>query len=688
MPTLPLCGPCGPQWSISSIKHKEGSIYTVVFHGANVTRILWDVEQGCKDLASNQVDPTSSTFEIDLNGVNTDGKAYFKASCPNCEGYCNPFEFDVVHNNNVEQPLSAPEVVLQIDSPSSVKVNWSYSGANVEFEVQKSSDGNTWTGVGNFETGERTAIITGLTANSTHYFRIRTIRGDSVSEWSEVQSIALLSSGQTRRGRKTIIHGYGDLKSPAYNAAVNAGGVDVVVAKLHWITVERGQDNFNFDEIDYILHIAETDNVEIIFELRPFHPFPDCISGYTAHNKTGSTFSEIFIGGGNASYLPPQAWNKDRHGRYANDGWDLGLKGLWSYHNSYARARYLNFVAKVVDYANKHEKRSRVLGYIYIDGDFGETCISRQHTTKPGGPQVTDLGYSDDEMSAFRAFLSTKYGNIGALNGNWGSNYSNFSDIHAGSISKPSVYGTYFDYNQDNCTKDLFRFRLKTHREFYQQLCTIVKNPSSYQAGLSSNSGFETFSYNTENFTGSEGISTGTAMFKYLYDMFDNHISSCTAGNSTVNTASYYGDLVLRQQLYLGTFGQDGGAGFEMDLDPVENGAGPSEAMSILAPLGCKFFMMAIADTTEKWNRAVRGNDGVYRPLKDDLARCRTLFCNGQDVTIPPAQATIVYYDSDVVANANDPGGKKSEWIVASGLNATNGTMTTNVRLKNEANFV
>ncbi|AYQ31379.1 hypothetical protein [Runella sp. SP2] len=145
---LPPCGPCGPQWTISFVKHKEGSIYTVGFHGANVTRILWDVEQGCKDLASGQEDPQTNTFEINVNGV-SDGKAYLKASCPTCEGYCNPFQFDVVHNSS---NTGNEEEVTSIDNDANIEANTDHNNINLKIKINN--------GVGSYDATVKNRGIT------------------------------------------------------------------------------------------------------------------------------------------------------------------------------------------------------------------------------------------------------------------------------------------------------------------------------------------------------------------------------------------------------------------------------------------------------------------------------------------------------------------------------------------------
>ena len=587
-----------------------------------------------------------------------------------------------------------PTLTATAVTSTSVLLAWGYIGTALGFQVQRSTDNSTWTSIfgSPFGATVRNVTATGLTTDTLYYFRVRVLYADSnYSEWVSATATPTGVSAPSDVTPKTIMHGFGEVKGSAYNEAVSAGGVNVVTVKVRWSQVERGLDNWKFGEIDYIMETVNADQLRLIIQLEPFHVYPDAISNETAHDKVNNVFVSTTYEAKSVSYLPLNCFDRDRYGRLSNEGGDLGVKGLFSYNNAYARARYLQFVARVVDYANNHPLKGIIEGFFYIDGDFGETCISRQfsYNTNNGiWPVNTDLGYSDDEMAGFRSFLQGVYGTIGSLNSAWGINYADFSQINKDTIPRPPTDGTFFNYNYNQGTRDLFAFRVKTRNEMYSDVTAAIKNPSDYLAGLSSGTGFKTFAYNTENFTWNEGVSTATAMMKYMYQPFDCLISSCTAGGGPTNTAGYLGDLVLRQQLYRGTFGEDKDYGFEMDLDPVENSFGPSKTMSVLKPLGCKYVMIALADVVEKWNRNVTGSDGATRTLKADLKRCRDLYCDGQTVSFPSYSSVIEYTDSDVLNSPHDPDGKKSAWITASGLNAATGVMTTNVLLRNTANFV
>lgn len=179
----PHCGPCGPQWYIHKIVHKEGSIYTVTFDALNVTRIVYDVVRDCDTLSSGQRDPTSSSFDIDLNGV-SDGKAFFLASCPNCVGFCQPFEFEVVHNGTLTP--SVPQLRAAI-SGNNVLVFWDFEGSVDAFELQATRDGESWTDVTLAVAAKIRQLKTGPWLNIEELmFRMRTRKGANYSDWSEV----------------------------------------------------------------------------------------------------------------------------------------------------------------------------------------------------------------------------------------------------------------------------------------------------------------------------------------------------------------------------------------------------------------------------------------------------------------------------------------------------------------------
>lgn len=184
MPTLtPHCGPCGPQWYIQKIVPKEGSIYTVSFDALNVTRIVYDVVRDCDTLSSGQHDPTSSVFEIDLGGV-SDGKAFFVASCPNCVGFCQPFEFEVVHNGTFTP--SVPQLRAAI-SDNNVQVFWEFGGSVDAFELQATRDGENWTNVTLVMSANIRQLITGPWVNITELrFRMRARKGANYSDWSNI----------------------------------------------------------------------------------------------------------------------------------------------------------------------------------------------------------------------------------------------------------------------------------------------------------------------------------------------------------------------------------------------------------------------------------------------------------------------------------------------------------------------
>lgn len=185
MPTTvkPPCGPCGPQWYIHKIEHKTGSIYTVIFHGLNVTRILYDIVRDCEKILSGYEDPTSSEIEIDLLDLE-DGKAFFVPSCPNCTGFCQPFEFEISHNGTLTPAVPALRAVI---SGNNVLVFWDFEGGVDAFELQVSRDGEAWTDVTVGMSANIRQLKTGPWVDVEELaFRMRARKGATYSEWSEI----------------------------------------------------------------------------------------------------------------------------------------------------------------------------------------------------------------------------------------------------------------------------------------------------------------------------------------------------------------------------------------------------------------------------------------------------------------------------------------------------------------------
>ena len=465
------------------------------------------------------------------------------------------------------------------------------------------------------------------------------------------------------------------IRGEVYNIQKTAG-IDVIsYLDLHWGKIERSEGNYNFGEINYLLNTLKADGLKLILWFKPTHCFSDAINSWTVYNENGST---SVISCASTSYLPSTSWERDRYGRAAGSEFNFNIKGKFTYSDNYASNRFLQYVARTINYINSHPNKDVIEGIGIIDGTYNETGFFSQSSNEKTGspfnyPVNTDLGYADVDFTGFRAFVQNKYSNISNLNSAWGTSFVSFAQITKDSISKPTEYsnGNDIGYADNNTTKDFYRYKVKIHKEFYQKFINAVKNPSSVINELSSNTGIKTFAYITENFTSGQGRTWGVASLKSMYSDFDAFLSSNTAGSSPFHTISYLGDLYLRQCTFLATF-PNKDTGFEQDWDVVEGNFGVTKTASHLLALGVKYQVVALQDSVEKWQRNVISDDGNNRTLENDVKRAKQIYFNNQEVTTPIGFGVIEYTEEEALINPHNPNNKKSQWISETNVNSGN----------------
>lgn len=456
-----------------------------------------------------------------------------------------------------------------------------------------------------------------------------------------------------------------EIRGDAYNLQ-KSSGIDVIsYLDLHWGKIERRKDVYNFGEVDYLLNTLKEDGLKIILWFSPYHCHDTAIHGWDVHNEDGTT---SFVNCNLTSYLPDTSWERDRYGRIGGINYNLNRKCKFTYSDDYAKNRYLSFVAKTIDYINKHENKDVIEGIGYIDGTYNETGFFTQSTNTL--PNNTDLGYAEIDKQKFRQYLQNKYSNIGNLNNSWGVNITSFNSIN---IPEPPEYsnGNIIDYSNNKSTQDLFEFKVKLYKEFYESFVNVVKNPSSFESYLSNNTNFTTFAYITENFTSAQGLTWGVAYLKSMYSMFDAYLSSNTAGETPFHTNSYLGDLYLRQCTFLGTFSNKS-YGFEKDFDAVEQGTGISYISSRMMDKGVKYVVVALQDTVEKLNKNVVSDDGEYRKLHEDIKRAKQLYFTNKKVIYPINTGILEYSQKNALLNPHNPENIKSTWIEQTNINSGN----------------
>ncbi len=485
----------------------------------------------------------------------------------------------------------------------------------------------------------------------------------------------------------------GVMDSGLYDAVKNRVQV-ISYLNFEWGQIERTQGVFNYDEIDWLLWKLNSDGLKTILWFKTQIPTGDALSGWDTHNKVSNgVYTRFQLGASGTKYLPDSSYDIDRYGVKVNgNGHNLNLKASFAYYNTFARTSYFNFVARVCNYINNHPLKGVIEGIGMLDGGLGETAFELQNRVGTGHPTpVTDSGYHDDNIAAYRVFLgstgSGRYANIAALNSSWGTSFGSFADINKDNMPKTADMTYDMTYNEGNGQRDWYRFKAKTHRDFYIQFCNVVKNPSSQIGGLASNTGFNTFAYVSENFSSGQGRTYGIALVRYMYEMFDCYLSSVTSGDGPNHTGSFLGDVQLRNMLLLGTFGNKP-RGQEQDGDPVDRPTGQSRTAKCTFDMGAKYSVVALQTEASHWERNVLGDDNVTRKYKDDVLRTRDVLCIGQ-VPNSPTAGIINYFDADTLISPHNPTNVVAAWKSATNIDSnSNGVMSSPVAINCISNLV
>lgn len=486
----------------------------------------------------------------------------------------------------------------------------------------------------------------------------------------------------------------GVMDSGLYDAVKNRIQV-ISYNNFEWGQIERTQGVFNYDEIDWLLWKLNLDGLKVILHFKTQIPTGDAASGPDTHNKISEgVYTRFQQSAASTKYLPDSSYDIDRYGVKVNgNGYNLNAKASFAYHNTFARTSYFNYVARVCNYINNHPLKGVIEGIGLLDGGLGETAFELQNRQGfDGHPSpITDSGYHDDNIAAYRVFLgstgSGRYANIGALNSSWGTSYGSFADINKDNMPKTADMTYDMTYNEGNGQRDWYRFKAKTHRDFYIQFCNVVKNPSSQIGGLASNTGFNTFAYVSENFSSGQGRTYGIALVRYMYEMFDCYLSSVTSGEGPNHTGSFLGDVQLRNMLLLGTFGNKP-RGQEQDGDPVDRPTGQSRTAKCTFDMGAKYSVVALQTEASHWERNVLGDDNVTRKYKDDVLRTRDVYCIGQ-VPNSPTAGIINYFDADTLISPHNPTNVVASWKSATNIDSnSNGIMSSPVAINCISNLV
>ena len=499
-----------------------------------------------------------------------------------------------------------------------------------------------------------------------------------VSDWS---SIVSESGVNATAGKEQIIWTFGlpdDLRTDHKTRLAVENGVHIIgIQELEWGMIERTDGNFNFDELDFVITTLYGKGLRLMLWLRPFFAYPNAINDFKIHNRINggvlgmvNNFVDVNVPCSSTSFLPESSYERDINGVRIADNYAFNKRGSFSYADAGAVNRWLNFVARVVDFCNNHPLKSQVMeGIGIVDGTYAETGFITQE-----GYMRADAGYADVTIAGYRSYLNSRYGTIQALNTAWGTSYSVFDNINKGNMPKPNLIvnpdATDVDYGVSAGARDLFRYRVSLYSSLYNRFCAIVSNPSTQIAGLSSNTGFLKYCYLTENFTRGQGLSWGVSAFKTMYEPFNVFLSSVTAGNGASHAGSFLGDVILRSATVRGTF-RERDFGMEWDGDPVNAEAAPSTLFLANKKWGSRLCVIALMGDENRWRDSVLGTmvDGSkeYRTFAKDIKYISDNFCGGSPVFPTPTQV-FTYNESQTLQNPWNPNNAKSDWINASNI--------------------
>jgi hypothetical protein len=651
MPTKQNCGRCGPEWSICYMKHLSGTDYEFQFDAERVTTLVWSVTNGCTTYKAGTISPASNTHTISLSGV-PDGTYFLKAECPDCRGFCFPFEFKVTHNNGgqIEDPLATPTLSATGINSNTIRVDWTHAGGADDFGLQYSIDGESWDNVdgGTFAANLRTANTSPWATDTLFYFRIRARKGTQYSDWSNEVSAVAASVSTPTHSRKVLLHNavewdFGNLTANDSKVAkAVAGGVTHVTLLINWWEIETAQDVYTYTRLDNAINYFAGKGLKSLIQI----PYRFAYSG--------------MLGGSQYAYIDTGAAILFRSGNRALSSVE-GAGGCKA--NPFYAERQLKLVARICDHINNNATlKANAQQVLFIDGGSNETGFF----TGDYNGNIDDGDFNTATNNDFKVWLQNKYGTIGALNTAWGSGFVAFHAVTKGDY-QPTLYSYYIGYSENQRTKDWFEYLCVSHKLFYRRVIQAVRNPQSVDPTLSSTTtGIQVAAYLTEGLTG-QGIFWGSGIVNMLseFDIIFSSIGAADGAHVGGNHLKAFAHRmsVLRGSLPSKIFGQ------EMDKDALmANGQriGPSRLMRTTYAQGAEWAIYVFYDEISEWDEAVYYsiNGNTISFLADSQLGVST-YVTGQERTLPTATSTLSFNLGHVLANVANPNNIVSDWLSA-----------------------
>ncbi len=485
---------------------------------------------------------------------------------------------------------------------------------------------------------------------------------------------------------------------------------------FHWSKYEQSEGSYNFEDLEYHIEACATTGYQFLLWGLPQHSRNDGIGGDQLwRRKAGGGWEQYYKAFRECSFLPSSSWERDRYGNIAGSkGWNFGNSSSFSFSDAYATGKYLQLTARIAHLiwtgsvtngpASGKPYKDIVHAFGLLGGGFTETSFNLQYRVpdpQPGNPDkerevAYEIIYSDASMQGFRIWLEfERYGNISALNTSWGSNFTNFSQINKNNISKPGEYTWGVGYDDNNTTKDIFAFQIFQHATFYAAVNNAIRYPSSVVPGLVDSTDLLTAAYITENHTYAEGVRYGVAPMKTMYEDFDIHFSSTTAGyNPSYYSNNVLWDYALRAAEFAGTFGGTR-FGQERDGDPVEARIGYSKIYNVTKRYGYRYQAIALQNEPKEWFSTdgvplMQDTDGVWRSRKDSLKYLYdTEFKNTEHPAAPTFAATLSFTEQQGFLNPYNPNGIKDSFKNTSNMDAAGVSQTlTKVQIVKDIHLI
>jgi len=649
----PTCGCCTKHWFFTKVALSSGTTYNVSFDACNVNPLNWAVRvEGCRvPVKQGTVNCVSGDVQCQINLSGVDNGVYeLVGSSANCEGESVPFTFTIGSGVVIPEPLSPPILEAESVNADTIELNWVHSGAT-DYFTQVSFDGETWSDLtgGIYSNSLRTAEVTDLETDTLYFFRMkaRQSTGES-SNFSNVVSVTATDENTDPFSRKVLCHNqvewnWSSLSSNDSKVAkVVQGGVTHITFTPAWWWIEPQQDVYDFSIINSVVTYFQGKGLKVVLQC----PFLFAFDGML------NASSNAYIDLGAAILL--------RSGRRATSN----IEGAWGCKaNPVYAARQLKLIARIADYVNNNPViKANCEQFLFIDGGSNETGF---YTSEFGG-NIDDADYNNATTNDFKVWLQGKYSTVSALNSAWGVNLPTFNAVEIGHY-RPPLYSGQVGYNDNQRTKDWFKYLTDSHKAFYQKVIQAIKNPNSVDSALTStNTGIKVAAYLTEGLTG-QGVFWASGVVSMLRD-FDIIFSSIGAADGAHVGGNYLKGFARMMSLLRGTlptkeFGQ------EMDKDVLNaNGhrIGPSRLMRTIFAQGATWAIYVFYDTEAEWDEAVYYSiNGTTLSFLADSQLGVSTYVTGQSRTLPTVSSTMTYNWTHVLTATNNPNNTNAGWVSA-----------------------